>query len=54
LFQFGGGKALVDAIVQSPLWKKLYWYLIAFAIAFWAFLFWLSFHFPELYSDQLR
>lgn len=46
---FGEGRGLVEPIMRSPLWKRLYWYAIALGVVFWAAVFWFSFYFPGTY-----
>lgn len=48
-FVFGEGRGLVEPILRSPLWKRLYWYAIAFGVLFWVAVFWFSFYFPGSY-----
>lgn len=48
-FVFGEGRGLVEPILRSPLWKQLYWYVIALGVVFWAAVFWFSFYFPGTY-----
>jgi hypothetical protein len=50
-FVFGEGRGLIEPILHSPAWKRMYWYLIAFGILFWVALFWFSFYFPGSYRD---
>jgi hypothetical protein len=51
LFEFGRGRQLVEPILRSSTYRRLYWPLIAFGVAFWVALIWLSFRFAELYQQ---
>jgi hypothetical protein len=51
LFEFGRGRRLVEPIFHSSFYRRLYWPLIGFGIAFWVALIWMSFRFAELYNQ---
>ncbi len=51
LFEFGRGRHYIEPFFRSSAWRVTQWALIAFALAFWIFLFWFSYHFNQSYTD---
>jgi hypothetical protein len=51
LYEFGRGRRYIEPFFRSSAWKVTYWALIVFALAFWIFLFWFSYHFDQSYTD---
>jgi hypothetical protein len=50
-FQLGGGRQIVEPILRSSAYRRMYWVLIGCGIAFWVLLIWFSFWFPGTYAE---